>query len=173
MNGGNISKASEFTWHDRRRLAAALTQARDARVCRRLEALLLLAEGQSVSETARRVRVDRATVQRWIEWYLRRRATGDLVDYPRSGRPRVADELTDEMMAAVLACDPREKGFATTTWTVPLLTTYLNETYKIEVTQRTLRRRLHEFGYRWKRPRYVYTGREPNLAQKKGLILAD
>jgi transposase len=31
-----------------------------------------------------------------------------------------------------------------------------------------LRRRLHEFGYRWKRPRYVYGQREGNLPQKKG-----
>ena len=33
---------------------------------------------------------------------------------------------------------------------------------------RELRRRLHEAGYRWKRPRYVYVQRAAHLAQKKG-----
>jgi transposase len=38
----------------------------------------------------------------------------------------------------------------------------------LAVSPRTLRRRLHEAGYRWKRPRYVYVARAPHLAQKKG-----
>ena len=38
----------------------------------------------------------------------------------------------------------------------------------IAVSPRTLRRRLHEAGYRWKRPRYVYVERAAHLPQKKG-----
>ena len=38
----------------------------------------------------------------------------------------------------------------------------------IAVSARTLRRRLHEAGYRRKRPRYVYGQRAAHLAQKKG-----
>src|SRR3954470_11667667 len=41
---------------DRRRLERALSVAREARLYRRTEAVLLIAEGQSVSEAARRVR---------------------------------------------------------------------------------------------------------------------
>nr|WP_237050534.1 hypothetical protein [Microvirga ossetica] len=29
---------------------------------------------------------------------------------------------------------------------------------------------MHEAGYRWKRPRYVYVERAPHLAQKKDLM---
>jgi transposase len=39
----------------------------------------------------------------------------------------------------------------------------------IIVSTRTLRRRLHDAGYRWKRPRYAYAGRATHLTQKKGL----
>src|SRR3954468_13787610 len=46
---------------DRKRLAAALAGAREARVYRRLEALLLVAEGHSMAEAARRCRVDRSS----------------------------------------------------------------------------------------------------------------
>ena len=38
----------------------------------------------------------------------------------------------------------------------------------ITVSPQTLRRRLHEAGYRWKRPRYVYVARAAHLPQKKG-----
>ena len=38
----------------------------------------------------------------------------------------------------------------------------------IAVSPRTLRRRLHEASYRWKRPRYVYVQRATHLPQKKG-----
>src|ERR687889_672130 len=73
---------------DRKRLAAALETAGEARVYRRVEALLLVAEGQSVAEAARRCRVDRSSVHRWLAKYGVGRDTAELVDRPRSGRPR-------------------------------------------------------------------------------------
>jgi transposase len=45
---------------------------------------------------------------------------------------------------------------------------YLQQRHDITISARTLRRRLHEADYRWKRPRYVYAGRAAHLAQKKG-----
>ena len=55
-----------------------------------------------------------------------------------------------------------------TGWTVPLLARYLRQGHGIMVNARTLRRRLHEAGYRWKRPRYVFAERAAHLAQRKG-----
>ena len=51
-----------------------------------------------------------------------------------------------------MARDPRRCGYLATTWTVPLLAHYLAAHDGIEVSHRTLRRRLHEAGWRWKRP---------------------
>ena len=51
---------------------------------------------------------------------------------------------------------------------MPLLGHYLRQRHGVTVSARTLRRRLHEAGYRWKRPRYIYAGRAAHLAQKKG-----
>jgi hypothetical protein len=64
---------------------------------------------------------------------------------------------------------PRRCGYQATSWTVPLLAHYLAVREGIAVSARTLRRRLHEAGYRWKRPRHVYAGRATHLAQKRGL----
>ena len=154
---------------DRKRLAAALEAAREARVYRRVEALLLVAEGQSVAEAARRCHVDRSSVHRWLGQYGARRDATALADRPRSGRPRRSGRLTPRRLAAVLARDPRRCGYQATSWTVPLLAHYLAARDGIAISARTLRRRLHAAGYRWKRPRYVYAGRAAHLAQEKGL----
>jgi transposase len=166
------SSAAAFTRADRRRLARALAAAVLARVYRRLEAVLLVAEGHGVSEAARRVRVARASVHRWVAAYLATRDPAALADRPRRGRQRVAPTFTRALLAATLALDPRRVGYRATTWTVPLLASYLAEQHGCGVAERTLRRRLHEWGYRWKRPRYVYSGRAAHLAQKKGLSSA-
>src|ERR687884_380284 len=141
---------------DRKRLAAALASAREARVYRRVEALLLVAEGQTVAEAARRSHVDRSSVHRWLGQYGARRDAAALAHRPRSGRPRQSSWLTRRRLAAVLARDPRRCG-------------YLATQEGIAISARTLRRRLHEADYRWKRPRHVYAGRATHLAQKKGL----
>ncbi|WP_320774773.1 helix-turn-helix domain-containing protein, partial [Streptomyces sp. CRN 30] len=49
--------------------------------------VLACAEGLTVAEAARRLRVSPATVAKWRERYLRGGAAG-LRDAPRSGRPR-------------------------------------------------------------------------------------
>ena len=149
---------------DRKRLAAALATAREARVYRRVEALLLVAEGQTVAEAARRCHVDRSSVHRWLGQYGARRDAAALAD-----RPRQSSWLTPRRLAAVLARDPRRCGDLATSWTVPLLVHDLATQEGIAISARTLRRRLHEADYRWKRPRHVYAGRATHLAQKKGL----
>ena len=154
---------------DRKRLAAALETVREARVYRRVEALLLVAEGQTVVDAARRCHVDRSSVHRWLGQYGARRDATALADRPRSGRPRRGGRLTPRRLAAVLARDPRRCGYRATSWTVPLLAHYLAAQDGIAIGARTLRRRLHAADYRWKRPRYVYAGRARHLAQKKGL----
>ena len=172
MSGDDMPGASAFTRYDRRRLAKSLVGVREARLFRRLQAVLFVAEGVSVSEAARRVRVDRSAVHRWVGLYLRRRDPQDLADAPRSGRPPLAVAIPDSLIAALLERDPRKEGFTATTWTVPLLATHLARRCGRQVTQRTLRRRLHSLGYRWKRPRYVYAGEEQHLPQKKGRLSA-
>jgi transposase len=75
-------------------------------------------------------------------------------------------------LAQVLAEDARQHGYRATTWTVPLLATHLRDPYGCLVSERTLRRRLQEQGWPWKRPRYVYQERDPHVTQKKGRLFA-
>jgi len=139
-----------------------------ARTYRRLEAVLLVAEGTAIADTARQVRTSRRNVERWVERYLTTRDPHALGDQPRSGRPRVPG-LSERQLIAVLRRDPRTLGYQTATWTAPLLAAHCAERFRCAVSPRTLRRRLHEQGYRWKRPRNRYSERAAHLAQKKGL----
>jgi transposase len=125
-----------------------------------------------VAEAAQQVRTNRRNVKRWVCRYLATHDAAALSDQPRPGRPRVASVLTDRQLAATLRCDPRTLGYRATTWTAALLACYCAERLDCAISPRTLRRRLHESGFRWKRPRYLYSQRASHLAQKKGLSAA-
>lgn len=160
--------ADAFTHVDRRRLARALGTTPVARVYRRVAAVLAVAEGRSVAESAQQFRVDRTTVHRWVADYLTTRDPRRLVDGERTGRPPRGD-ISARQLAAILRRDPRRFGYRATTWTVGLLAAYCAERLRRPITPRTLRRRLRQHGFRWKRPRYTYSERDSHLAQKKGL----
>ena len=155
-----------FTHHDRRRLAAAMRRVRDARHCRRLQAVLLVAEGRQVGEVA----ASRRWVTKTLARYRQRRCPDDLAEKPRTGRPPLAPTLSGDLLTVALQADPLAFGYAATGWTAPLLATHLRELFgeSATVSVRTLRRRLHAAGLAWKRPRYVFGNKEPHRTQKKG-----
>ena len=107
-------------------------------------------------------------MHRWLQLYPHDRRPEDLRNEARPGRPREAEDLDADLLAQVLAQDPRTLGYRATTWTVPLLTTHLQQRCGCPVSERTLRRRLEQYGWSWKRPRYVYQERALHIGQKKG-----
>lgn len=167
MDTHDRSLCRRFGQTDRRRLERALAEARDARLYRRVQALLALAEGEPVAQVARRARAQRSTVHRWVERYLASRRAEDLCDRKRSGRPRAAPELSRAALARALATDPRTCGYDASTWTVALLATHLGA-QGVALSARTLRRRIRAARFRWKRPRYVYSERAEHVGAKKG-----
>jgi transposase len=160
-----------FTAADRRRLARALSTDLPARVYRRVAAVVAIADGEDVGTVARRTGVSRATIHRWVARYLDRHDPTSLRDEPRPGRPRRAG-VSDRQLRRLLARDPQALGYQSTTWTAALLVSHCAVHFGCRLHPRTLRRRLHALGYRWKRPRYRFLHRAPHLAQKKGLSVA-
>ena len=161
-----------FSRRDQRRLSKALQQASDVRLFRRLQAVLCVAEGDSIGSAARLSKLSRRSVHRWVQVYWQRHQPEDLLDAPRAGRPRETEGWGEAKLAKLLAQDPRTLGYGATTWTVPLLTTYLRQECGCPLSERTLRRRLHEGCWRWKRPRYVFSERARAVGQKKGAFAA-
>jgi len=162
-----VSHAGDFSRADRRRLERALGAARDVRLYRRLQGVLAVAEGEAVHEAARRARVGRVSIWRWVERYLRRHRAEDLAEGERSGRPPLAVQLSNEALTQLLTSDPQQYGYNTNGWTVPLLTAHLAAQGMV-LSEHTVRRRLHAARFRWKRPRYVYSERAEHVGAKKG-----
>jgi transposase len=160
-----------FSRADRRRLLQALAQAHEARLYRRLRAVAEVAEGEPVAAVARRARVERSTVYRWIERYLQERVPSVLADGARSGRPRAAAALTDDRLRQLLTSDPCQFGHDANAWTVPLLAADLRA-QGLAISARTLRRRIRMARFRWKRPRYVDSERAEHVGAQKGGLSA-
>lgn len=157
-----------FTGRDRRRLSAAMRAVHDARHYRRLQAVWFVAQGHSAMEVAGLLECTYRWVNKWLARYRLRHRPEDLAEGTRSGRPRTGQELTAEWLLEVLQSDPRQWGYAATIWTVPLLVTHVGTHLGCALSEHTMRRRMRELGLRWKRPRYIFSEKEPHRAQKKG-----
>jgi transposase len=157
-----------FNRHDQPRLTRAIESCSDARLFRRLQAVLLVARGRSVPEVAQLTDLKPWAIYAWIRRYLRGHQPDALADGPRSGRPLAASAITDARILRQFRRDPLRLGYNTTGWTVELLAAHLGRTHDCPITSDTLRRRMRKLGLRWKRPRYVYADKDPHRSQKKG-----
>lgn len=154
-----------LTATQRRRLERELARAREAALFRRIFALLELDAGRSLGEVARQLRVSPRSLYRWIERYRTHASLEGLRHRPGQGRPLLWDERLEELLPAVLARNPREFGYFSTGWTVSLLQQVLAQGRpEPALSEDTIRRRLHERGYVWKRFRYVLN---PDPEQEK------
>jgi transposase len=159
-----------FNRYDEPRLKKAVKQAVDKRTFQRLQAVLLVAQGRTISEVTEISGVSAKTVYNWVSLYLDQRQVAALCDAPRSGRPPVAKPITAARILRELRRNPLRLGYRTTVWTVELLARHLSQRYWCMISPRTLRRRMKEIGLRCKRPRYFYEEKDPHRAQKKGLL---
>ena len=170
MRKQNSPAAFGFDRYDKGRLQRALKEVSEKRIFVRLKAVLLFVQGMDIQLVATLLDKSVQIIYRWIKLYLKNHKPGDLFDAPRSGRPPAAREITDKRILRELKRNPLHLGYNTTVWTVALLTEHLNIRYGSSIAPRTLRRRMKQVGLRFKRPRYVYSEKDPNRAQKKGRL---
>ncbi len=127
----------------------------------------MFAEGAPVEQIARLSGASQRAIYRWIGSFLRNHQVEVLFDSPRSGRPPVATAITDARIERELLKDPDRLGYNSLEWTAPLLAKHLNSLYGTEISATTLRRRMRRMNLRWKRPRHVFSEKDPNRTQKK------
>lgn len=92
----------------------------------------------------------------------------DLLDRPKSGRKPSLSPAQRERLAEILDEEPKDHGYQSHGWTVPLLLAHLESHEGVSLSGSTLRRTLRRIGFRWKRPRYVLARKDPERAGKKG-----
>jgi len=156
---------------ERKRLTQLAASHCDGRVVRRAQALLWLAQGELVSHVAQRLHVSRQMLYDTLERYRDRAARPlleRLQDQARSGRRASARTLATQVVQELLPQPPAALGYRAQQWTVGMLQAQLLQQHGRLVSEDTLRRALHETGYRYKRPRYSLARREPHWRQVKG-----
>jgi transposase len=147
-------------------LNEALRTTKRLRDWRRLQAVHLLASGREAPEVAAILGCSASSVYYWAnDW--RTSGLAGLFETPHSGRPHRLDNAAEAELQRLLGEDPQVHGYASTEWTVPLLTTELEKAGH-PVSERTLRRVLHRLGWRWKRPKYLLGRPDPAYEAKKG-----
>lgn len=161
-----------FNRYDKQRLKQALHKVVESRVFRRLQAVLLFAQGMDIHTVARIAFSSVRVVYKWIGLYLKDHQVTALYDTPRTGRPTAAPQLTAGQILQALNATPLDLGYNTTVWTVETLAAHLTERYGCRISPFTLYRRMKEMGLRSKRPRYVYSEKDPHRTQKKGRLSA-
>ena len=162
--------ALRLTARDRQTLEHAARHSIDARETRRALALLDLAEGQKPEQVAARYRVGRSTVYEWAARWTDAERPRDrrLRDAHRSGRPPEQRDAVEQALAGLMPTPPTDHGYRHPAWTVPLLVARLAGACRLTASETTVRRALHGLGYRWKRPRFVLSRRDPHWRQAKG-----
>jgi transposase len=146
----------KLTASQRRKIRTRLRETHDVRLYRRLLAVLELDRRTPVSAIAELLGVSCQSVYNWITRFQNGGGNGcELSDAPQSGRPTRAGEVINVLLQTLLILSPEWFGYYATHWTVPLLKNQLRQNTGEQYSSDTIRRRLHELGYVWKRPRYV------------------
>ncbi|MCA1617049.1 MAG: helix-turn-helix domain-containing protein [Acidobacteria bacterium] len=164
---------THFTLQPREYVALAnlINQADTASDLRRAYALLWLADGDPVDEIAQRLGISRQSVYNWVTRFQARRnleLDQRLADGQRGGRPRTAYGIIDPLLEEVIDADPRRFDYRSTIWTAPLLAQYLRDSYKIDVSSKSVSRAIERLKIRWKRPRHRLALRSATWRQAKG-----
>jgi len=135
------------------------------RISERFHFVLLSAQGYSPPELGRLMGYDAQTVRLWLRAYQQKGCAG-LVDAHRSGRPPKAPYLR-AVVQAQASQPPPHSGYLQTCWTVALLVLHLAQRLRIRVSPATVRRALHQAGFRWKRPKLAPARRADPQAEAK------
>jgi transposase len=162
-----------FNPRDRQRLSKALTRTVEARLFRRIQAVLLVAEGRTLAEAVHITGLSLQSIYNLVHRYLQSHQAESLHDLPHTGRPLATPELTAARIIRELQRSPLKLGYRTNVWTVETLAHHLSQRYRCSIAPWTLRRRMKRMGLVCKRPRYFYSEKEPHRAQKKGLLLGN
>lgn len=134
------------------------------RVSQRAHMVLLSARGYSVEQIAEIFGLGEDVVRRWLRRYERQGPVG-LDDRPRPGRPP-QDRLARQIVDAQASNSPGNSGLVQGGWTVGLLATFLAARFRLVLSPASVRRYLHQAGWRWARPRLAPATHAPRGQRK-------
>jgi transposase len=135
------------------------------RVSQRAHMVLLSARGYTVEQLVEIFGVGEDVVRKWLRRYEREGPFG-LDDRPRPGRPP-KERLARPIVDAQASNPPCNNGLVQGSWTVGLLATFLAARFRLVLSPSSVRRYLHQAGWRWARPRLAPATHAPRGQRKE------
>ncbi len=131
----------------------------DPRVRRRAQALLVVADGETLAGAARLFHTSAYRIRVWQSRFAAEGRDG-LVDRPRGGRPAKlsADDLA--FLEEALDQGPQAYDLPMTIWSIRDLQALLQRERKVEVSVYTVHRVVQALGFCYRRPRHDLTHRQ-------------
>ena len=124
------------------------------RVAKRLQAVVLNAEGRTSGELATVLKAPRSKVSEWLSRYQQFGLDGLLEGY-RSGRPPALTPQQRTQLGDILDSGPVAYGLDNGVWTSPMIAWVVEEEFGVQYHPGHVRKLLHGLGFSVQRPRRV------------------
>jgi transposase len=124
------------------------------RVAKRLQAVVLNAEGRTSGELAGILKAPRSRVSEWLSNYQRYGVEGLMEGY-RSGRPPALTAPQRTQLGDILDSGPVAYGLDSGVWTSPMITWVIEEEFGVHYHPGHVRKLLYGLGFSVQRPRRV------------------
>ena len=129
---------SHFPAHALTTLDTMLKQAKEARICRRAQAVRAVVAGHPISTVSATFHLANSALRKWVQRFAQEGPQG-LLDRPRSGRPpKVTCEL-EQHLNRLIDQDPLEHGSLHSQWSCRELATVLAHQTGVQLGRESVR----------------------------------
>ncbi|MCY3415154.1 MAG: IS630 family transposase [Candidatus Heimdallarchaeota archaeon] len=125
--------------------------------------------GFSRTYTAKRLDTTPKTVGKWNQRFNEEGKPG-LLDKPRSGRPRIIDEVQRDLLVRVAQHDPAKLTSHLSSWSLQTLQRYLKKVYELKISTSSIGRILHENDIFFRKVEETLVSPDPNYEIKKKIL---
>ena len=153
---------------DKRRLEKRCRKLKDGAQKTRYLIILNLAEGRSVADTAKALKVNRSTVYRVAARFREEGADGLIDHREANGETKLDDEFLSLLWGVVESC-PLEHGWKRPTWTREMLVETMEEKTGVRIHVSTMSVALAKIGARRGRPKPIVESTWSKRAKNKRL----
>ena len=135
------------------------------RVAKRLQAVVLNAEGRTSGDIAAILKAPRSKVSQWLAYYEQHGVEG-LLEGQRSGRPPELSTAQRQQLGDILDSGPVAYGLDCGVWTSPMIAWLIEEEFGVAYHPGHVRKLLHGLGFSVQRPRRVLARADPDAQQR-------
>jgi len=154
---------------ERRRIAKKMHKTKDKDHCRRLNAILLLSQGYSVTTVSKLLAAARSSIGRWVNWYTECGIDG--LESSTRGRAATLPFLQiAAVLTTLLTLNPQSLGYQRSRWSTELMAIEVNRIFGLKVHSSTIRRWLPKLGIVWRRASPTLHIKDPDKEAKLARI---